>query len=126
MSLVQSSLEEQEVLFNKLRALGLKITGTVDVLGLKPIDLLERRLPTVIAKKGLAETPKHGRQLVVHKKVLINGKVTDSPSYLVSVSEEDKISIKEKKKSPKAEPTEGNEKSEETAQIIDNNEGEEQ
>jgi small subunit ribosomal protein S4 len=106
MELARASLEEQEVLFNKLRALGLKIEGTADVLDLKPIDLLERRLPTVIAKKGLAQTPKHGRQLVTHKKVLIKGNAIDSPSYLVSLSEENEITLNQKAKKPKPKPIE--------------------
>ncbi len=97
MDLAKSSAEEQNVLFQKLNSLGLKIQNTADVLGLEVENLLERRLPTVVFKKGLANTPRQARQAVVHKKVLINGKAMNSPSYLVRVSEEEGISIKEKK-----------------------------
>jgi|SRR3989344_2640744 len=106
MALAKSPLEEQEVLIKKLQNLGLKITSIADVLDLKTEDLLERRLVSVLYKKGLANSPKHARQLIVHKKVLIDGKATSSPSYLVSVSEENTISIKEKNKTPKQKSTE--------------------
>src|SRR3970282_1828259 len=51
-ALARSSLEEQEVLFNKLKALGLKADTITDVLALKVENLLDRRLPTIVFKKG--------------------------------------------------------------------------
>jgi len=99
-ALAKSSNEEQEVLFNKLRALGLKIISISDVLALKLEDILERRLPTIVFKKGFAKTPQEARQMVTHKKVSIESKVIDVPSYLVSVAEENAISVKIR---PKAE-----------------------
>lgn len=104
MALANATNEEREVLLNKLRNLGLNVNNSADVLGLKVEDLLERRLPTVVAKKKLANTPRQARQMVVHKKILIDGKVVNSPSYIVSVLEEDKISVKERKSKPKEEP----------------------
>jgi small subunit ribosomal protein S4 len=103
MALARSSFEEQEVLFKKLRNLGLKIESTVDVLALKIEDLLERRLPTVVYNKGFAKTPQEARQMVVHKRILLEGKVTDVPSYLVSISEEAHIQLKKKAKPVKVE-----------------------
>ncbi|HDL75050.1 MAG TPA: 30S ribosomal protein S4, partial [bacterium] len=38
------------------------------------------------------------RQLITHKKVLINGRVLNSPSYIVPIELENKISLKETKK----------------------------
>jgi len=101
MDLAKSSQEEQEVLFNKLRGLGLKVNAIADVLALNPEALLQRRLPTVVQKKGFAKTIKEARQMVAHKRVKIHGKVIDSPSYLVYLSEEDNISIKKSKNKPK-------------------------
>ncbi|MBX4212114.1 30S ribosomal protein S4 [Candidatus Pacearchaeota archaeon] len=92
--LAKESPEEQKVLFNKLRELGLKTDTIADVLDLKVEDLLERRLPTLVVKKGLAFTPKHARQLVVHKKITVDNNVVNTPSYLVRVSEESSISSK--------------------------------
>ena len=93
-ALAKSSLEDQEVLFGKLRAIGLKVNSIADVLGLKVEDLLNRRLPTVLVKKGLATKPKQARQFVTHKKVLINNQVVDSPSYLVPIEYESSIKVK--------------------------------
>jgi len=100
-ALAKSSPEEQNILFGKLKALSLKTDSIADVLALKIEDLFERRLPTVIFKKKLAATPKQARQMVVHKKVLIDNKIVDSPSYLVSLSEENLISLRQKKAKPK-------------------------
>ena len=61
--------------------------------------LLERRIDNVIFRMGLARTRKEARQVVGHKHVLINGKVVNIPSYLVSAG--DKIEIKEKAKETK-------------------------
>lgn len=103
MALAKLPLEEQQVLFNKLKALSLKTDSIADVLALKIEDLLERRLPTIVYKKGIAKSPKEARQMVVHKRVLIDKKITDSPSYLVSLDEENRISLKKKAKPAKEE-----------------------
>ena len=89
--LAKASREEQQVLFTKLQELGLKTMTIADVLDLKVEDLLERRLPTVVYKKGLAHTPQQARQMVVHKKILIAGSVVNIPSYLVRVDQETAI-----------------------------------
>ncbi|MBS3072069.1 30S ribosomal protein S4 [Candidatus Pacearchaeota archaeon] len=99
--LARSPIEEQEVLFGKLKAIGLKVDSISDVLGLSVEDLLARRLPTIVNKIGLATTPKQARQLVTHKKILVNGNVVNSPSYIVRVAEEKNIFIKIKNKAPK-------------------------
>lgn len=92
-NLAKSSSEEQEVLFGKLRNLGFKTNSIADVLALNLEDLLSRRLPTIIAKKKLADTVRQARQMVVHKRVAIEGKIVNVPSYIVSVDEESKITI---------------------------------
>jgi small subunit ribosomal protein S4 len=104
MALANSSSDEQEILFRKLRNLSLKIESTTDVLALKIEDLFERRLPTVVYKKGFAKTPREARQMVSHKRILLGGKVIDVPSYLVSTSEEAHIEVKKKIKPVKVEP----------------------
>lgn len=100
-ALANSPTEEQKVFFNKLNAIGLKVKEIADVLGLKVEDLLERRLQTVVVNKKLTTTTRHARQLITHKKILVDGKVVDSPSYIVPVSVEKSIKIKIKKKQPK-------------------------
>ena len=45
----------------------------------------------------MATTSKSARQLITHKKVLINGNSINAPSYLVPIEFENKITLKEKK-----------------------------
>ena len=99
MGLAKSSREEQEVFFRKLNDKGLKVNSMADVLGLQVEDILRRRLPSVVAQRGLANTVKQARQMVVHKKIIVDNGVVNSPSYIVSVSEENQIRVKEKNKS---------------------------
>ena len=102
--LARSPLEEQQVLFNKLQAIGLKTDSIADVLDLKVEDLLNRRLQTIVTNLKLANTPNQARQMIVHKKILVDGKIVNSPSYIVPVALERAITIKVKKKKPKLEP----------------------
>jgi small subunit ribosomal protein S4 len=106
---------EKNILINKLARLGVleKNASLDDVLNLKLEDFCERRLQTIVYKKGLANTVKHARQLIAHKKIIVGDKIVDQPNYLVLKEEEDKIKLKEKKK-PKKE-VEG-EKTEEQAE----------
>lgn len=120
--LAKKPLEEQEVLLGKLKAMGLKTNSLADVLGLEIEDLLNRRITTIVAAKKLAHTAQQARQMVVHKKVLVDGKVVSTPSYLVSVDEESSIKVKEGKKKPKHETKE--EKIEEAVEEVFEEEGE--
>ncbi len=52
-------------------------------LSLELEDLLDRRLQTVIFKKGLANTPKQARQYIVHGHIAVDGQKVSYPSYLV-------------------------------------------
>jgi small subunit ribosomal protein S4 len=105
-ALAKFSHEEQKVLFDNLKAMGLRIESIADVLALKVEDLLERRLPTVLFKMKLADTARQARQMVVHKRVSIDGKIINIPSYLVQVSEEKSIKIIPSSKKPKVEKKE--------------------
>jgi small subunit ribosomal protein S4 len=93
-ALAKSSSEEQEVLFGKLRDLGLKTESVADVLALSVEDILRRRLPSIVVQKKLAHTVRQARQMVVHKNVRVDGRVVNVPSYLVSVADEQKITVK--------------------------------
>jgi len=50
--------------------------------------LLERRLQTIVFRKGLAKTLRQARQLVSHGLISVNGKRLSSPGHLVLASEE--------------------------------------
>ncbi len=83
----------QEELFNRLNKIGIKATKLEDVLGISIETLLNRRLQTVLVKRGLASTQKQARQLIVHNHVLVDGQKVKWPSYLVPVELEAKIDI---------------------------------
>jgi len=93
-SLITSSKEEQEKLFEKLRKIGFNIKNTADALALNKENWLKRRLQSLVVEKKLARTPKEARQLIAHKHISIGGKRINIPSYIVPVDEEDKIEIK--------------------------------
>lgn len=85
--------EAQKVLVAKLNQLGLisKDAQLDDVLALGTRDLLERRLQTLLYKKGHSNTVKQARQFITHNKVMVNGKSASSPSMLLKT--DDKISF---------------------------------
>ena len=87
--------EMREVRLNELRS-GLVKKGLVsenattdDILSLTVENILERRLQTIVHKSGLTKTIQQARQLVTHSHIAVNGKILDSPSYLVK--KDDKI-----------------------------------
>lgn len=98
--LIQANPEEQKKFFEKLRKAGFKVDSIAEVLSLDKKDYLRRRFQTVIVAKKIARTPKHARQLIVHRKILVDGKAINSPSYIVPVELENKISMKIKKEKP--------------------------
>ena len=101
--LISAKPKEQQALFDRLKKIGLKVSSIGDILSLEKKDYLKRRLQTIVLSKKLATTVKSARQLITHKKVLVDGKVVDSPSYIVSINLENKISLKKKKQKPKEE-----------------------
>src|SRR3989344_1511089 len=52
-----------------------------------PYGLLEKRLQTMVFRKGLANSVKQARQFITHGHIAINGKRVSSPGYIVPVSE---------------------------------------
>jgi len=62
-----------------------------DVLTLKTSELLERRLETIVYRKGLANTMKQARQFIIHGHIALNGKKLTKPGYIVKRGEDAKI-----------------------------------
>lgn len=84
----------ERMLLDKLSKLGILEAQSIDdVLGMTIENVLERRLQTVVWRKGLANTPKQARQLIVHGHITINGRKVTWPSYIVPKDEEDKIEL---------------------------------
>jgi small subunit ribosomal protein S4 len=82
--------KEEKALISRLVKLGVLMENAKleDVLALKPEDLLERRLQTIVYRKGLAKTIHEARQLIVHGHIAIAGRRIRSPGYLVTLDEE--------------------------------------
>ncbi len=93
-NLIQAGPEEQKKFFEKLGKIGFKVDSIAEVLSLDKKDYLRRRFQTIVASKKMARTPKHARQLIVHRKILVDGKAINSPSYIVPIELENKISLK--------------------------------
>ena len=96
--LITADEKEQKAFFDKLNEMGMDVKSLADVLSLDKKDYLNRRLETVVFKKKLTTTIKTARQMITHKKVLVDGKVVSSPSYIVPLALEGKITLKESKK----------------------------
>jgi len=105
-SLITAEQDEQKVFFDKVNQIGLNVQTISDVLALDKESLLKRRLSSVVFDKKMAPTHKQARQMIVHKRILICGKIMDAPSYLVKVSEENQITLKNKIKKVKEKPVE--------------------
>ena len=95
----------EEELLARLKKLGvLNETAVLDnVLDLTIEDLLERRLQTIIFRKGLAKTVYQARQLITHGHVTIGDQRVTVPSYIVTKNDEGQISYTSK--SPFANPS---------------------
>jgi small subunit ribosomal protein S4 len=93
----QDAREEAQLL-GRLRRLGL--IGPEDsldaVLGLQVEALLERRLQTVVFRKGLAKSMKQSRQFIAHAHIAIDGVKITAPGHLVSLEEQEKLMFRER------------------------------
>jgi len=58
------------------------------------LRLLERRLDSVVFRSGFAQSRDDARQLVLHRHVLLNGRIAKTPSILVRPG--DTVAVKEK------------------------------
>jgi len=96
--MISANPEEQQAFLNKIKKIGINVNSLSEVLSLNKKDYLGRRLQTILLNKKLAKTAKSARQLITHKKVLINNKVVNMPSYIVPVELEEKITLKQKGK----------------------------
>ncbi len=83
---------EREYLAKLSRIGVLSESASIDeVLDLEIRDLLERRLQTLVLRRGLAKTPHQARQLVSHGHISVAGKVVSVPGYIVKRDEEQKL-----------------------------------
>ncbi len=90
-----ATIEERQgnEFLKKLNMLGLieEKSALDDVLDLEIYSLLNRRLQTLTFKKGLAQSIKEARQLIIHGHIYVENNKVDVPSYIVKRSEEDAL-----------------------------------
>lgn len=100
--------EAEKILIEKMDKMNIlpKNSDLEDVLSLELKSLCDRRLQTILQKKGIANTVNHARQLITHKKVIVGNRIINQPNYLVSKEEEKNIKLKEKIKKEKPEKKE--------------------
>ena len=65
--------------------------GIDEILSLKVQAPLERRLQTIVYRRGLARSPKQARQLITHGHIAIAGRRTSIPGYRVTRVEETQV-----------------------------------
>lgn len=90
----------KENIINSLNRIGLlsQDASMSDVLALSVIDILERRLQTLVFRQGLAKTIKQARQFILHGFISVNGRRVTVPSYIIKKDEENTIDYFEGKK----------------------------
>lgn len=88
---------EEKMLIEKVNRMGIltkKDAVLEDILGIELGNILERRLQTLVVKKGLARTVKQARQFITHGHITVNGQKIISPNYLVTISEENQMAFR--------------------------------
>lgn len=85
--------DDVEKILARLAKMGVMKEGSKldDILSLEVKEFLERRLQTLVQRKGLARTMRQARQLITHGFISVNNRRVSAPSYLVPVKQEDSI-----------------------------------
>lgn len=88
-------LREEKKLLDSLKRRGLIKEGATldDILSLTVEDVLARRLQSMVFKNGMALSPLHSRQLVVHGHITVGNRTITIPGYEVGAEEEGKITL---------------------------------
>ncbi len=88
-------LREEEKLLDSLYKRGLvaEEASLDSILNLTVEDVLARRLQSMVFKKGMALSPLHARQLIVHGHVKIGDRRITIPGYGVSRGEEGTVKL---------------------------------
>ncbi|MFA6088995.1 MAG: 30S ribosomal protein S4 [Candidatus Woesearchaeota archaeon] len=91
----EKGIVEKQKLISKLNKMGiLNETATIeDVLSLTFRNFADRRLQSLVFRKGLARSVKQARQFITHLHIKVGDKKITAPSYNVLREQEDKISF---------------------------------
>jgi len=89
----EAAAKESAEFLARLQKLGIlgEEDGLDDILSLSVTDVLERRLQTVVYRKGLANTANQARQFISHGHIRMDGRRVTEPSAKVTVAEEDTV-----------------------------------
>jgi len=92
--------EEEKILLAKLCKMGLigANANLDDVLGLEMRNLLDRRLQTLVFKRGFAHSAKQARQFIVHGHIAVGGVKIAWPSMIVPAALEGEINFYDRSK----------------------------
>ncbi len=88
------------ILERQFRNLFKKATAADGITGEVLLQLCESRLDNVVYRMGLSPSRSGARQMVSHRHITVNGKLTNIPSY--SVKAGDVVAVREKSKSLEA------------------------
>ena len=92
LSIDERALQEKELVDKLVRTGVLMTEPSLDhVLDLTLENILDRRLQTIIFKKGLACSVHHARQLVTHGHVALDGARVTTPRRIITVNEEERL-----------------------------------
>jgi len=88
-------MKATEEILAKMRKMGLIHEGgnIDDVLKLSLEDLLNRRLQTIVFRKGLARSIYEARQLITHGHIMVGDRVIRKPGKLLKAGEEELVTI---------------------------------
>jgi small subunit ribosomal protein S4 len=67
----------------QLRIIFQEARRTAGLTGENLVELLEMRLDALVLRAGFARTTAQARQMVVHRHILVDGKIVDRPSFRV-------------------------------------------
>ena len=89
----QAKIEADNLLTKCARIGVLPVEGATlnDILTLTDLKILERRLQTIVYRKGLTNSMKQARQMIVHGHIYMNGHRVTIPGYIVTRAEESSI-----------------------------------
>lgn len=87
--------KQAKLLLEKLVRLGILPENSQmdNVLAISLKDIMERRLQTLVYRKGLAKSIKQARQFITHRHIMVDGKKITSPNFLVPQKIEDTINF---------------------------------
>ncbi len=97
LSIDERGVQERELVDKLVRTGVLTTEPLLDhVLDLTLDNVLDRRLQTLIFRKGLACSMHHARQLVTHGHIALDGARVTTPRRIITVGEEDRLMFTQK------------------------------